>query len=45
MQWSPQSNSAAAIAWNDIVEVLDPSIGFDRYSICKSIFWNLDMII
>ena len=42
MQWSPQNNSAAAIAWNDTVELLDPSVGFDRY--ITSFLYFEDMI-
>ena len=34
MQWCPQNNAVVAIAWNDTVEILDPSIGFDR---CENI--------
>ena len=35
MQWCPQNNAVVAIAWNDTVEILDPSIGFDR---CENMF-------
>ena len=31
MQWSPHFNSLAAVAWNDVVEIFDPSQGFIRY--------------
>ena len=31
IQWSPHFNSLAAVAWNDVVEIFDPSQGFMRY--------------